>query len=61
MPNKYLTPAIIFLVGLTLSIIGSLFKIMHWAGAQILFIVGMLTIAVSLIVLIIVLLKNKKP
>lgn len=61
MPKKYLTPTVLFLVGLVMSILGSLFKIMHWTGATVLFISGMLTIAVSLIILIVVLLNNKKP
>ncbi|WP_430400840.1 GldL-related protein [Flavobacterium sp.] len=40
-----------------LTIIGSLFKIMHWPGASIMLIIGMLSEAAALIILIITILK----
>lgn len=59
MQKKYLLPFIIFLIGMILTIIGSLFKIMHWPGASIMLVIGMLSEAAALIILIVTILKNK--
>ena len=59
MQKKYLLPLIVFLIGMILTIIGSLFKIMHWPGASIMLIIGMLSEATALIILIITILKKK--
>jgi hypothetical protein len=60
MNKTYLTPAIIFLIGMILTIIGALFKIMHWTGANILLSIGMLSEVVAIVILIITLTKNAK-
>ena len=59
MQKKYLLPLIVFLIGMILTIIGALFKIMHWPGASIMLIIGMLSEATALIILIITILKKK--
>jgi hypothetical protein len=59
MQKKYLLPLIVFLIGMIITIIGSLFKIMHWPGASIMLIIGMLSEATALIILIITILKKK--
>jgi hypothetical protein len=59
MQKKYLLPLIVFLIGMIVTIIGSLFKIMHWPGASIMLIIGMLSEAAALIILIITILKKK--
>jgi hypothetical protein len=58
--KKYTIPLILFLLGMTITIIGALFKIMHWPVANIILTVGMLTEAIAIITLIIVLLKKMK-
>ncbi len=45
---------------MAITIIGSLFKLMHWPGAGITLTIGMLTEATAIITLIVVLLKNTK-
>lgn len=60
MKKQYTVPLVLFLFGMTITIIGSLFKIMHWPGAGIMLTVGMLTEAIAIITLIVVLLKNTK-
>lgn len=45
---------------MAITIIGALFKLMHWPGANIILTVGMLTEAIAIITLIVVLLKNTK-
>lgn len=59
MQKKYLPSLIVFLIGMILTIIGLLFKIMHWPGASIILIIGMLSEAAALIILIVTILKNK--
>lgn len=59
MKNQYKLPLILFLIGMILTIIGSLFKLMHWLGATIMLTVGMLTEVASIITLIVLLIKNK--
>ena len=58
--KKYRIPLILFLLGMTITIIGALFKLMHWPGANIMLIIGMLTEAIAIITLIAVLLKKTK-
>ena len=60
MKKKYTVPLVLFLLGMAITIIGSLFKIMHWPGAGLMLTVGMLTEAIAIITLIVVLLKNTK-
>jgi hypothetical protein len=51
---------VIFLMGLAITIIGALFKIMHWPGASIMLIGGMGMKAVAVLMLIIKLLSGRK-
>jgi hypothetical protein len=60
MKKKYLPSLILFIFGMILTIIGSLFKIMHWPGASILLVIGMLSEAIALILIIITLQRNTK-
>lgn len=60
MKKQYVIPLVLFLLGMAITIIGSLFKLMHWPGAGITLTIGMLTEATAIITLIIVLLKNTK-
>lgn len=57
---KYKIPLVLFLLGMVITIVGALFKIMHWPGASILLVVGMLTEAFSIITLIVFIIKNLK-
>lgn len=59
MKNQYKLPLILFLIGMILTIIGSLFKLMHWPGATIMLTVGMITEVAAIITLIVLLIKNK--
>ncbi|WP_284653031.1 GldL-related protein [Flavobacterium terrisoli] len=59
--NKiYLPSAIIFLIGMIITIIGALFKIMHWTGANVMLTIGMLSEVIAIAILIITLTKNTK-
>ena len=58
--KKYTIPLILFLLGMTITIIGALFKLMHWPGATILLATGLLAEAAALIVLIISISKRLK-
>lgn len=60
MKKQYIVPLVLFLLGMVITIIGSLFKIMHWPGANFMLTIGMLTEAIAIITLIVVLLKNTK-
>lgn len=60
MKKQYTIPLVLFLLGMVITIIGALFKIMHWPGAGITLTVGMLTEAFAIITLIVILLKNTK-
>lgn len=60
MKKQYSIPLSLFLLGMAITIIGALFKIMHWPGANIILTIGMLTEAIAIITLIVVLLKNTK-
>lgn len=59
MKKQYVIPLVLFLLGMIISIVGALFKLMHWPGANIILIIGMLAEAVAISTLIVVLLKNK--
>lgn len=56
MKNKNIL--LIFLVGMVITILGALFKITHWRGADALLCVGMVIEAVAGIVLIVKLIKG---
>lgn len=58
MKNQYKLPLILFLIGMILTIIGSLFKLMHWSGALILLTAGMLTKVLAIIIVIVVISKK---
>jgi len=60
MKKQYTVPLVLFLIGMAITIIGALFKIMHRPGANFMLTIGMLTEAIALITLIVVLLKNTK-
>mgnify|MGYP006333437541 FL=1 len=60
MKKQYIVTLVLFLLGMAITIIGSLFKIMHWPGANFMLTIGMITEAIALITLIVVLLKNIK-
>ena len=60
MKKQYTIPLSLFLLGMAITIIGALFKIMHWPGAEITLTIEMLTEAIAIITLIVVLLKNTK-
>ncbi|MCU4189252.1 hypothetical protein M9Q43_08760 [Flavobacterium sp. HXWNR29] len=60
MKKQYTVPLVLFLLGMAITIIGSLFKITHWPGANFMLTIGMITEAIALITLIVVLLKNTK-
>lgn len=59
MKKKYLPSLILFLLGIVITIIGSLFKLMHWPGASIILVIGMLSEAIAIIILITTTLKNR--
>lgn len=59
MKKQFTIPLVLFLLGMIISIVGALFKLMHWPGANIILITGMLVEAVAISTLIVVLLKNK--
>jgi hypothetical protein len=59
MSNQYKIPFILFLLGMLFTVVGALFKIMHWPFASMLLLVGMLTEAVAIIILITIVLKKK--
>lgn len=60
MKKQYIAPLVFFLLGMAVTIVGALSKIMHWPGANFMLIIGMLTEAIALIILIVVLLKKMK-
>ena len=60
MKKQYTIPLVLFLSGMAITIIGALFKLMHWPGANIMLTVGMLTEAIAIITLIVILLKHTK-
>jgi hypothetical protein len=60
MKKQYIVPLVLFLLGMVITIIGALFKLMHWPGANFMLMIGMLSEAIAIITLIVVLLKNTK-
>jgi hypothetical protein len=60
MKKQYVLPILFFIIGISLTIIGALFKIMHWPGATIILATGLLAEATALIILIISILKRLK-
>jgi hypothetical protein len=60
MKKQYIVPLVLFLLGMVITIIGALFKLMHWPGANFMLIIGMLTEAIAIITLIVVIFKNIK-
>lgn len=60
MKKQYAIPFILFLLGLMITIFGALFKVMHWPGASLMLIIGSLTEAIAIIILIISIFKNMK-
>ena len=60
MKKQYVLPILFFTLGIAITIIGALFKIMHWPGATIILAAGLLAEATALIVLIISIAKRLK-
>ena len=60
MKKQYALPILFFTLGIAITIIGALFKIMHWPGATTLLAAGLLAEATALIVLIITIAKRLK-
>jgi len=60
MDNQYKIPLVLFLLGMVITVAGALFKLMHWPFASWILIVGMLTEALAIIVLIAIVLKKSK-
>ena len=60
MKKQYKVPLVLFLLGMVITIIGALFKLMHLPGANFMLIIGMLTEAIAIITLIVVIFKNTK-
>ncbi len=60
MKKQYALPILFFTLGIAITIIGALFKIMHWPGANALLTTGLLAEAVALIILIISIAKRLK-
>lgn len=57
---KYWHILILFLVGLTITIVGALFKILHWPGAALMLMFGMGLKAFSILLLIVKIILNRK-
>jgi hypothetical protein len=60
MKKQYALPILFFTLGIAITIIGAMFKIMHWPGATIILTAGLLAEATALIVLIITIAKRLK-
>lgn len=52
MEAKYKIPLILLILGMAITIIGALFKLMHWPMANVLLFIGLICEAVGLIMLI---------
>ena len=52
MEAKYKIPLILLILGMAITIIGALFKLMHWPMANVLLFIGLICEAVGLITLI---------
>ena len=60
MIKQYKIPFIAFLLGMAITILGALFKIMHWQFASGLLIFGMTLEVIAILILIFILLKINK-
>lgn len=60
MKKQYALPILFFTLGIAITIIGALFKIMHWPSANALLTTGLLSEAAALIILIISIAKRLK-
>lgn len=58
---KYRYILIVFILGFVITVIGALFKLMHWPGASLMLILGMLSEALAGIMLIIKIIKDQNP
>lgn len=58
MKKEYKIPFIIFLLGMAITIVGALFKIMHWPYANVILIAGMGLEAAGIISLIVKIAKK---
>ena len=58
MKKQYTIPLVLFLLGMVITIVGALFKLMHWPGANIMLTIGMITEAIALISLIVIVFKR---
>ena len=58
MTKQYKIPLAMFLSGMAITILGALFKIMHWQFATGLLIVGMVLEVIALILIIRIILKK---
>ncbi|WP_445717415.1 GldL-related protein [Flavobacterium sp.] len=59
MKKQYTVPFVLFLLGMAITIIGALFKLMHWPGANFMLIIGMIAEAIAILTLIVTILKKK--
>jgi len=60
MKEQYKIPLVLFLFGMIITIIGSLFKIMHWPYSNLLLIFGMISEILAIFIVIRIILKLKK-
>lgn len=60
MKKQYTIPLVLFLLGMVITIVGALFKLMHWPGANIMLTIGMLAEVTALISLIVIVFKRIK-
>ncbi len=60
MKKQYTIPLVLFLLGMVITIVGALFKLMHWPGSNIMLTIGMLAEATALISLIVIVFKRIK-
>ncbi len=60
MKSQYKIPLVLFLLGMLLTIVGALFKIMHWPFASMLLISGTLSEAIAIVSIIVIVLKKTK-
>ena len=58
MKSQYKIPLVLFLLGMLLTIVGALFKIMHWPFASMLLISGTLSEAIAIVSIIVIELKK---
>lgn len=56
---KYKHILIIFLIGLIINIVGIFFKLMHWPGTSVIFLIATVTEITAIILLIYKLIKDK--